>query len=135
MTNKKLRPVNCDGCNLCCWYETVPLQRNEVDRFQHEEDTDEHGNKRFILAHDAEMKCVYLGPKGCTIWHDKPQACNAYDCLLWVEHFGIEKCRQRMHKQLFARAMMRYTNKQAETKQKASKPKMWRKNRVRKVKR
>ena len=132
----KLRPVDCGDCTLCCQLETVHLTRKEDGKFQTEEYLDKDtGQTRRRLAHDSRGNCVYLGAKGCSIWHVKPEACNAYDCLLWVKHFGEEKCRQRMHDRLFAKAMKRLRNEREVTRVQALKPKMWRKGRAKKVKR
>jgi hypothetical protein len=38
------------------------------------------GNPLFGLERDAEGKCVYLGPSGCTIYERRPLLCRSFDC-------------------------------------------------------
>ena len=38
------------------------------------------GSPVFVLATDEKDRCVYLGPRGCTIYERRPILCRTFDC-------------------------------------------------------
>jgi len=38
------------------------------------------GNPVFLLAADANGRCVYSGESGCTIYDRRPLLCRSFDC-------------------------------------------------------
>lgn len=92
---RTIRHVECQGCVRCCIGETITIKGHDLTKWVTERAVldgvpvlDEHGNEIYVLAHKEDGACFYLGPDGCTIWHDKPKQCDDYDCLLYLEHFG-----------------------------------------------
>jgi hypothetical protein len=58
-----------------------PEHGDDVDSYRHRVATDRAtGNKVFLLAAEADGRCVYLGPKGCTIYNRRPVLCRSFDC-------------------------------------------------------
>jgi len=35
-----------------------------------------------MLPHNSNGSCIYLGERGCTIWHKAPHLCKIFDCRL-----------------------------------------------------
>jgi len=78
-----LKTVPCGDCNLCCRSIGILLRDGDYD---------EHGKPRFITMgmneegrhylgfHNDKQMCSYLGPDGCVIHNDKPEACKVFDC-------------------------------------------------------
>jgi hypothetical protein len=72
--------VPCQGCTACCCGACVnvdttrePPERLEKMRLQQ----DEEG---WHLPRREDGGCIHLGPRGCTIYADRPDICRVFDC-------------------------------------------------------
>ena len=79
--------VPCNGCTACCHGPVMlhPALGDNPMRFDTE--WTEYGYK---LLQNSDGSCIYVGPKGCTIWPETPALCRAFDCREYVRS-GVYK--------------------------------------------
>ena len=77
--------VSCGGCTECC-----KSNQGLVLHPEHGDDVESY-ESRILAASGADGdpvfelatengQCVYLGPKGCTIYDRRPYLCRSFDC-------------------------------------------------------
>ena len=83
--------IACGSCTLCCRsYVIGAISKEEADRLPR------HGVMQVTQHHldhtmsrvwtikqeggPSGLDCVFLGPKGCTVYEDRPAVCRNYDC-------------------------------------------------------
>jgi len=84
--------VPCGSCTACC-RDTVVLLPNEGDdlsQYEHVELAGPGPDHAYALRRNEDGACVYLGPKGCTIWDRAPFLCRFFDC----RKFFLNRTRQ-----------------------------------------
>ncbi|MCU7830318.1 MAG: YkgJ family cysteine cluster protein [Candidatus Thiodiazotropha sp. (ex Myrtea sp. 'scaly one' KF741663)] len=82
MKKEDLKEVPCDGCpSLCCRNDCITLQPHEVNKFKSEQHYFQ-SNELMVAHKEDDGSCVYLTDEGCSVHHDKPAACAAFDCRL-----------------------------------------------------
>lgn|SRR5574337_648562 len=85
--------VPCNGCTLCCHNDAVRiLPHEDASKWQTEPHNMMPG--ALMLAHKPNGDCVYLGERGCTIQHDKPQMCYEMDCRLIARKISWTQARK-----------------------------------------
>jgi Fe-S-cluster containining protein len=76
------RILPCNGCTECCKREALFLYP------EHGDDVSQYKTRviwgRRALRAKANGDCIYLGPKGCTIWRQRPIICREFDCVDFV---------------------------------------------------
>lgn len=90
--------VPCNGCTACCRADLVIIHPEHGDRL---EDYDTlpavnpiDGKPCHALKH-VDGHCLYLGKTGCTIYHNRPAMCRAFDCRRAFLKFGSRAARRR----------------------------------------
>lgn len=75
------RPLVCGFCRECC----KGPRRLRIDepavRFKTFE---EHGVTFLATAPNGD--CYYLGPAGCSIYDERPEACRRFDCRDYLDN-------------------------------------------------
>jgi Fe-S-cluster containining protein len=89
--------VPCNACSECCRSNQGLFlhadRGDEVESYRHRVLTDRAtGNPVFLLATEANGRCVYLGDSGCTIYERRPLLCRSFDCR---KHYLILPKRDR----------------------------------------
>lgn len=85
--------VPCNGCTLCCHNDAVRiLPHEDASKWQTEPHPMLYDAR--MLAHKPNGDCVYLGERGCTIQHDKPQMCYEMDCRLLARRISWTQARK-----------------------------------------
>lgn len=97
LTTPALKPspfdVPCNGCTRCCHGDAVRiLPHEDASRWQTVAHPYAPGQR--MLAHNANNDCVYLGPHGCKIHHDKPQQCREMDCRNIAQSISFTQARK-----------------------------------------
>lgn len=81
---KQARIVACGACRLCCKREGIflfPDAGDDVSSYDHEPAVNPlTQSMQMKVRQQANGDCVYLGPKGCSIYARRPVICRAYDC-------------------------------------------------------
>jgi hypothetical protein len=74
--------VPCGDCTQCCYHAGVDVhpEMEPPERLAHLEVEFREGG--WFLRKRADGACVHLGPKGCTVYAHRPNACRLYDCRL-----------------------------------------------------
>lgn len=68
--------VPCDGCRLCCEAGDLVLDPNDdLTKYKHN-----LKEGKPVVARKDNGECVYLADNGCSIYDDRPLACQAFDC-------------------------------------------------------
>ena len=75
----------CDGCTECCrsgqGLVLHPEEGDDVDTYRHRiAGHRDDGSAVHVLATNEKGWCVYLGPRGCTIYERRPILCRTFDC-------------------------------------------------------
>lgn len=85
--------VPCNGCTLCCHNDAIRILPHEDAAKWQTVPHDRIPGAR-MLAHKPNGDCVYLGERGCTIQHDKPQMCYEMDCRLLARRISWTQVRK-----------------------------------------
>jgi Fe-S-cluster containining protein len=77
--------VPCGSCTECCktgqGLFLHPEQGDDVQSYRFQVMADQvSGKPVYLLATTPDGACVYLGPKGCTIYQRRPLLCRTFDC-------------------------------------------------------
>lgn len=76
--------VKCGGCRACCLKDQIMLHPDlgdDVSRYETEAHDD---GSVWIAKNPNSTACRYLGPDGCTIYPDRPYACQIFDCRVYA---------------------------------------------------
>ena len=89
MSERKVVP--CEGCTACCRRERVILSPEHGDVIDDYLVTPNRkgidGPVEWMLGHQLNGDCIYLGNNGCTIHDRAPWACRQFDCRRWLSGF------------------------------------------------
>lgn len=77
------REVPCGACRACCKNERVVLSPERGDAVADYRVVAVPGG--WMLDHEENGDCVYLGESGCAIWDRAPWACREFDCRRWLQ--------------------------------------------------
>jgi len=58
--------------------DCITLQTDEVNKFESEPHY--FHPSELMVAHKEDGSCYYLTDQGCSVHHDKPAKCAAFDC-------------------------------------------------------
>lgn len=74
--------LDCTGCRACCQLTPSLILHPELgdDPSLYEKTPD-----GIRLAPDGSGACRYLGPKGCTIYDQRPASCRMLDCRVMAQ--------------------------------------------------
>lgn len=80
MSEVLLDCANCHHGHVCCTGFRVPLEPNEVDKYEYDPTLARGGS--YILQRTPDGYCVYLDRRNklCKIWLTRPKTCRRYDC-------------------------------------------------------
>lgn len=94
----KTRSVACGSCRLCCINDAIflhPECGDDIHLYATEIMTNpltRMPQRKIVQKRNGE--CFYLGPKGCTIYDQRPAICREYDC--GDQHASMSKATRRM---------------------------------------
>lgn len=75
--------LNCGACHKCCrgFPSIILVEQDNPANYQ----CNEVGPNIFVLDHQPNGDCIYLGEDGCTIWGRHPKVCRVFDCAAFVK--------------------------------------------------
>ncbi len=85
-------PCTRHHCDACCWGTTLSLLDEDIGRLR------DAGHRDFTVA-DAEGslrlrtvggRCVFLGPRGCTVYPIRPDGCLLYPAVYYEEEDEVD---------------------------------------------
>ena len=86
----------CNGCTACCKRTLVFVFRDEPlwndPRLEQVEGLED---QRRVPMIGEDLHCVFLGPRGCTVYSNRPAMCRAFDCRDMVLRMGGANRRTR----------------------------------------
>lgn len=72
--------VNCGTCTECCkGPRKLSITEADARIYKHYRVFNREGMKYYLKRKENE-DCIYLGETGCTIYHQRPDACRKFDC-------------------------------------------------------
>lgn len=104
--------VPCNGCTLCCRGDAIsihPELGDDASQYQ----TVPHAIPSLaakgvrMLAHKADLSCVYLTNYGCSIHGRAPALCREFDCRRLVKQMGYTKARKAVKKGVLSAGLLR----------------------------
>jgi len=77
-------PVNCAGCNACCYYPYFPMETEmgwDTDKAR------SFWNKDFVIdqythINEENQYCPLATPEGCLIYEERPLLCRNVFCTI-----------------------------------------------------
>jgi Fe-S-cluster containining protein len=102
--------VDCNGCKACC-YSLIILQPSDNPANYA---TEQLSNGHLALARRPNGECVYLGPKGCSIWPEHPTICKAFDCARHYLTFSRKQRRQMLARKQYDPAIYKAGKERAD---------------------
>lgn len=80
-------PCTKNNCRACCFDTRMPLLERDLERLEAKTARDRskftiqesHGPPRLK---NEDGHCVFLGPKGCTVYEDRPAGCRLYPLVM-----------------------------------------------------
>lgn len=91
--------VPCNGCTACCRGDAISIHP-ELGDVAEDYQTVPHFVPQMaaegvvMLAHDADLNCVYLTENGCSIHGRAPALCREFDCRKLAARLGYTKARK-----------------------------------------
>lgn len=77
---KKITKVDCTGCHACCHSIVWLTENDNPARYMTNEMITDDGGIIQVLMRRPDGSCIYLGPKGCTIYEHHPEVCRSFHC-------------------------------------------------------
>lgn len=83
-------PVPCGECSACCrssqFVHIAPDELATVARIPPELTfaAPAAPEGHVLLGYDEPGRCPMLGPRGCSIYDDRPRTCRVYDCRVFA---------------------------------------------------
>lgn len=78
--------VPCNGCTACCRGPIVLQPAHGDDPRQYV--TEHHPKWGLKLIEHEDGTCGYLQAGKCTIYHNRPAVCRAFDCRTYARGWG-----------------------------------------------
>lgn len=85
--------VPCNGCVRCCRADAVRLLPGDIATL-YQTEPHPYMPGELMLAHKANLDCIYLGEKGCTIHERAPRQCREMDCRVIAKKIKFEDLRR-----------------------------------------
>lgn len=89
MTTHPIGSPPCNGCAECCKRQAVLVFRDEPlwddPRLVR---IDELEDQRMVPMVGDDRHCLFLGPRGCTVYSNRPEMCRAFDCRAMLLRMG-----------------------------------------------
>lgn len=82
--------VPCGDCNGCCksfyFIHVTPEDTDALKAIPRELLVDAPGLPpgHFVMGYNEQGHCPMLRDEGCSIYHERPQTCRAYDCRIFA---------------------------------------------------